>query len=76
MLMTLAKLVAGCPVAPGDSHGQPHHPGKDHGVLRPTAVTVRPHGPWRGGSAAIAKRRLTSGEGFESAPVRCTQVVF
>ena len=28
--------------------------------------------PGRRDPAAIAKRRLTSGEGFESAPVRCT----
>ncbi len=35
------------------------------------AVPVSPVA-WRGGSAAIAKRRLTSGEGFESVPVRCT----
>jgi len=38
------------------------------------AVPVSPVA-WRGGSAAIAKRRLTSGEGFESVPVRCTKLV-
>ena len=38
------QLVIGAQFAPGDSHGQPHHPAKITGVPRPMAATVRPHG--------------------------------